>query len=196
MTSLLLFSGSLRRHSYNGLLTDEVAGRLSERCRVDVLRPGEVDLPLFDQDLEQDPAVVAKVAAIHARFRAAEGFVIASPEYNGQLTSYLKNTVDWVSRLQRIGPGFDNPFLNRPVLLCSVTNGWTGGVLGLQHARALFSYLGALVLAEQITVPHVEQILDQEGGFAFDPFFALHVEQILQHLLLLAAREKDDAGTR
>jgi len=187
--ALLLFPGSRRRHSHNGRLIDELASRLEGRCRIDVLRPAEVDLPLFDQDLEADPAVASSVAAIHARFAAADGFIVASPEYNGQLTSYLKNTVDWVSRLPHIDQSYRNPFRGRPLLLCCATTGWSGGILGLQHARALFSYLGCLVMPEQICVPHAEQALAE-----LDPFFAEHIGQTLRRLEELTTREQEHAG--
>ena len=47
-TVVLLVPGSLRAESFNLRLLREMARRLEGRCRIDLLNPREVDLPLFD----------------------------------------------------------------------------------------------------------------------------------------------------
>src|ERR1035437_8308942 len=95
---LLFFPASLRRQSHQRRLLDYFAESLSSSCEIDMLTPEDVNLPLFNQDLEQSEPVLSEVIALQARFKAADGFVVASPEYNGHLSPYLKNTLDWVSR--------------------------------------------------------------------------------------------------
>src|SRR3954447_1346166 len=98
--------GSLRRDSYNAMLMRAAAE----------LAPAEVELvvfdslagiPAFDEDLEDslDPAVIAFKEAI----AAADGVLIATPEYNGSIPGFLKNALDWVSR-----PFEHNPLRNKP----------------------------------------------------------------------------------
>lgn len=103
-----------------------------------------------------------------------------SPEYNGSVSPYLKNTVDWVSRLQRVlgDQGYINPFFNKPLFLACAAPGGSGGVLGLQSARNLFGYLGSLVLAEQIKLPYAAGAWDEDGSFA-DPFLNESIQKIL-----------------
>ena len=83
-----------------------------------MLIPEDVNLPLFNQDLEQSEPVLSEVMALQARFKAANGLVVSSPEYNGHVSPYLKNTIDWVSRLPRIDSRYaaDDPFRGKPVL--------------------------------------------------------------------------------
>lgn len=155
MTRILLFCGSQRRASLNSRLLDEVARHIPPGIRTD--RVGLVTLPLFDQDLEQDRAVIAEVAALHGRFASADAIIVASPEYNGLMTPYLKNTVDWVSRLPRLQPGTANAFLDKPVLLCSATPGWSGGGLGILALRTLFGHIGAIPFGETICLPYAAE---------------------------------------
>lgn len=183
---LLLVSGSQRRASFNARLLDDLARRLRGRCNVDVLAPAEVQLPLFDQDLEDDPTVMAGVAALHRRFESAHGLIVASPEYNGQLTPYLKNLVDWVSRLPHLDPSFANAFRDRPVLLCSASTGWSGGALAVPHARALFGHIGCQVIGDTITVAFAEQAWTGDG-YLFDPFFDAQVDEATERIRRLAA---------
>lgn len=190
-STLLLFPASLRQHSHQRRLIDYLASLLEGRCQVDVLCSREVKLPLFNQDLEHVPEVSQAVRTLHQRFARADGIIVASPEYNGHVSPYLKNTVDWVSRLAHIDPHFasQNPFHNKPLLLTSASTGWTGGVLGLQAARSIFAYLGSLVVAAQICLPHAEEALVLDH-YEFDPFFADHIAHTLDHFVSLVWRTR------
>jgi chromate reductase len=185
VTTLMFVSGSQRRDSLNTRLLRHLAQRLAGRCVIDALESHQVDLPLFDQDLETNPAVINRVTDLHRRFKASDGIVVASPEYNGQITPYLKNIIDWVSRLAHIDSRFDNPFYERPLLLCSASTGWTGGAVAMPHARALFGYVGCLVVGEAVCIPYADQAWT-EGGYLFDPFIDTQIDVSTDRVLHLA----------
>ena len=186
MTRLLLIGGSLRRDSLNTRLLQHLAQRLEPRCAVELLLPSDVMLPLFDQDLESDPAVMDCVATLHRHISDHDGFIVASPEYNGQITAYLKNLVDWVSRVAYVRDGFAPPFCDRPVLLCSASTGRSGGSVAIPHARALFGYVGALVLGDTVCVPFADQAWDPQEGFLFGDAFEQRINQATDRLIALA----------
>jgi len=189
--NILLFSASLRQHSYNQLLVDYLAKYLGTECVTDTLLPGQFALPLFNQDLESNTEIITQVAQIYTRFRNADGFIVASPEYNGHVSPYLKNTLDWVSRMQRInGQKFPaNPFLNKPLLLASASTGWTGGLLGLQDARSVFGYLGCLVMQGQVCVSDAGSVFSG-GSVNFDPAYATYVKNMVEQFQSLVSRNK------
>jgi chromate reductase len=170
MTQLLLLSGSQRQESFNARLLDHIAGHLENTCDFLTAAPFAEHLPLFNQDLENMPAVRAKVAELHKVFKACDGIVVASPEYNGQLTPYLKNIIDWVSRLAYIDSAFENPFVDKPVLLCSASTGSSGGAMGIPSVRALFGYVGAIVFGETLCLPFAHQAWTEAGYFFEDEF--------------------------
>jgi chromate reductase len=184
MKKLLFVSGSQRRGSLNSGLLKNVAHRLEGRCSIDMLEPAEVDLPLFNQELEDKPAVIDRVGGLHRRFMACDGLVVASPEYNGQLTPYLMNMIDWLSRLTYIDSRFDNPFLDRPLLLCSASTGRSGGALAIPHARALFGYVGCLIIGDSICVPYADQAW-MGGEYIFAPFFDDQIDASADRFLQL-----------
>ncbi len=183
---LLLLPGSPRRESYNARLLDDFAQRLAGRCEIDLLAPAQVALPLFNQDLESDPALLAQVGALHRRFEACHGIVVATPEYNGQLPPYLKNLVDWVSRLPHIDARCGNAFVDRPLLLCSASTGHGGGALAIPHARALFGYVGAVVIGDTIGIAQAAASWTGDG-YAFDPWLDAQIDGALARVLRLAA---------
>lgn len=185
---LLFFPASLRRQSHQRRLLDHFAASLSGSCEIDMLIPEDVNLPLFNQDLEQSEPVLSEVMALQAKFKASNGLVVSSPEYNGHVSPYLKNTIDWVSRLPRINSRYaaDDPFRGKPVLLASASTGWTGGLLGLQSARSVFSYLGCLVAADQICVSDAEQWVANDR-FCFEDAFTEHIRKTLAVFLRLVS---------
>lgn len=191
MLNILLFPASLRAHSYNRLLIDYLAGLLGEECSIDILAPGEVALPLFNQDLETDEEVIAQVAAVYQRFNKADGLIVASPEYNGHVSPYLKNTLDWVSRMPRIHKQdfAANPFLHKPLLLASAATGWTGGLLGLQDARSVLGYLGCLVMQNQLCVSNAEGVFS-EGKINLDPNYVNYIKSTVEQFQSLVRKNK------
>ncbi len=189
MSTLLLISGSQRRESWNSRLLDHLAFSLQWQCAVDLLEPRSIGLPLFDQDLENDATVQQTLRGLHQRFAHCCGIIVACPEYNGQATPLLKNTIDWVSRLAHIDARFANPFLNKPVLLCSLSTGCSGGALVIQNLRALFGYLGASVLGPSIGIARAADQWTADG-FQFDGATDNQIEAALSTVLQWAAHPR------
>jgi chromate reductase len=129
--------GSLRRRSLN-LAALRAAGEL--------MPPGMslqitsiAGLPLYDQDIF-DAGMPAPVARLRAEIAAADGLLIASPEYNFSLTAALKNAIDWASRPP------DQPFQDKPIAILSVTPGPLGGARGQYDLRRILGQLWGHVL--------------------------------------------------
>jgi len=183
---LLLISGSQRRASYNSRLLGCLAQRFEGSARLDWLLPAEVGLPIFDQDLELEPQPQLAAARLHARIAAADALVVATPEYNGQLTPYLKNLVDWVSRLPRLDSHFEPAFCDRPVLLCSASTGSSGGASAIVQARALFGYVGAVVLGDTVCIPNAQDCWDDALGFCLSEAMEQRMDEACGRLLRLA----------
>ncbi len=92
---ILAVSGSLRAASYNTALLHAARDLAPPELEIEIF--GLHDLPFFNQDVE-DQGDPEPVTAWKAAVRAADGLLIACPEYNGGLTAVLKNALDWASR--------------------------------------------------------------------------------------------------
>jgi NAD(P)H-dependent FMN reductase len=125
---LVGLSGSLRRGSYNTLLLR--AGAELVPPSVELAIASLHGIPLYDGDLEAQSGIPAPVAALKDRIAAADGLLLASPEYNNSIPGVFKNAIDWLSR-----PPADIPrvFGDRPVALLGATPG-PGGTLLAQTA--------------------------------------------------------------
>ncbi len=93
---ILAISGSLQATSSNAALLDaatELAPPGTEVVRS--VSPGE--LPHFNPDLEADDAPApAVVTELRDQVGAADGVLIATPEYAHSLPGSLKNALDWM----------------------------------------------------------------------------------------------------
>jgi len=168
----MLITGSLRKNSCNTKLLRYLESLLPGNFTVDFLGSDALALPLFNEELENELEYKLECEKIHARFGSAQGFLIATPEYNGLITAYLKNTIDWVSRLSYIDSSKLNPFLDKPALLCSASTGHRGGSHATSNARDLLSYVGVNAIGGSICINHAtekfchEKIQLSESEFA------------------------------
>lgn len=171
--------GSLRRGSYNGMLLRWAADHAPERLVVDIA-DDTIRLPLFDEDLETD-GLPDEVVALHDRIRAADGIVIATPEYNFGVPGPVKNWLDWASR-----PVRRSPLGGKPILLMGASSGRTGGTVQCQgQLRISLSVLNAHVLpSPPVLLAEAADKFDAQGdlvdplaqtviGIALDRFVTL-----------------------
>jgi NAD(P)H-dependent FMN reductase len=107
---ILAISGSLRAASINSALL-RAAIRLAPSHMEVTLFSGMGDLPLFNPDLEL--TLPAPVARLHAEVSAADGLLIASPEYAHGVTGTIKNMLDWLVSFEA--------FVNKPVALLNAS---------------------------------------------------------------------------
>jgi chromate reductase len=140
--TILAISGSLRSGSYNTALLRAVKERAPASLAIDIITPKGI--PLYDGDDEKTSGIPAIVNGIVDRIRAAQGLMIATPEYNFSIPGGLKNLTDWVSRVKQ------QPFKNKPVGVM----GASGGVIGT--ARSQYQLRQNLQALEAITMPRPE----------------------------------------
>ena len=149
-------AGSLRRASFNrGLLRAAVEsapfGMVIETLEIR-------DLPLYDGDLDVDGGP-PPVRAFKAGIVAADGLLIATPEYNYSLPGVLKNALDWASRAP------ERALNDKPVAIVGATTGRWGTVRGQLALRQMLLFPGCRVLPSPVlTIPEARAHFDGDGN--------------------------------
>lgn len=161
---ILAFSGSLREGSFNTRLL-KVAGEGARKAGATVthLSLRDLDLPLFDEDLERRITLPPGGRTLKEAMRAHDGFLIASPEYNSSLSGALKNAIDWASRPEPGQPPL-SCFAGKVAGLVAASPGALGGLRGLVHVRAILGNIQVLVLPDQFALVKADQAFDDAGG--------------------------------
>lgn len=158
---ILAFAGSTRSGSFNrNVLTVAVEGARVAGAEVTVLDLAEYSLPIYNGDLEKAEGLPENAAKLQALFAAHDGFLIASPEYNGFFSPLLKNMLDWISRLPDEAP---EPYDGKVAAIMSASPGGLGGMRGLVHVRQLLTNLGMIVLPDQVAVSSAHKVIDESG---------------------------------
>jgi chromate reductase, NAD(P)H dehydrogenase (quinone) len=155
---LLAFAASVRRGSWNRKLV-QVAAELARPlgAEVDLADFREFAMPLYDADLQAESGIPPGAQEMGRRVAAADGLMIASPEYNYSLPGTLKNAIDWLSRLKPM------PLRGKSGLLLSASNGQIGGIRGLWQLRIPLEGLGVLVYPDMYALPWAEKAFDVDG---------------------------------
>jgi NAD(P)H-dependent FMN reductase len=161
---ILVTAGSIRRTSFNSLLARTVAAELVSRDR-DVLLVSLADheMPIYHGDHEAEHGVPAPAHELAALLRESGGLVIASPEYNGSFSPLLKNSIDWVTRV-------DVGVLRDTLIgLTGASPGRGGGARGLAMVRTWFENMRLTVATEGLSISQVtERVTGEPDAIEFD----------------------------
>jgi chromate reductase len=135
---ILAISGSLRSGSFNTGLLRAVAAMAPETLKLDIVTPRGV--PLYDGDAEDEHGIPSVVEELKDRVRAADGVIIATPEYNFSIPGVLKNMIDWLSR----GP--NQPFNGKHLGIIGASTSMVGTARAQYHLRMVLQALNGLVM--------------------------------------------------
>src|SRR5690349_393211 len=160
MTHLIGLSGSLRSGSYNTALLHAATRFIPEGATLEVATIR--DIPLYDGDTEAEEGIPAPVAALKDRIAAADGLLLATPEYNNSLPGVFKNAIDWLSRpASDIGPLFGG----KPVAVLGASPGGFGTILAQDAWLPVLRTLGTRPWFEgRLMVSRAQSVFDAEGN--------------------------------
>ena len=161
---LLAFAGSLRTASSNRKLIHTLAaGARRAGAEVELIELRDVPLPLYDGDIEA-AGMPANVVLLQQKLAAADGLLIATPEYNGALPALVKNTLDWISRPQADGSDGTRLFSGKVAGICSASPGALGGLRSLLVLRDQLAKLGLWVCPAQVAVGGAATAFGEDGA--------------------------------
>jgi chromate reductase, NAD(P)H dehydrogenase (quinone) len=160
--NILGISGSLRAGSYNSALLRAARKVAPAGMDIDIYE-GLRAIPPYDADLDTE-APPEPVVDLRARVRAAEGLLIATPEYNYGPSGVLKNAIDWASR-----PPATSPLKRKPIAIMGAAPGAFGSVRAQLSLRQAFLWTDSVVVGKpELMVFQAGQRFDGDGNLV-DP---------------------------
>jgi len=155
---LLAFAASLRRESVNRkLIALAVDLARDAKVEVDLADFHDFDMPLYDADLQAASGFPSGARELARRIEAADGLMIASPEYNYSIPGTLKNAIDWVSRMKPM------PFRGKHGILLTASTSLVGGIRGLWALRVPLEGLGVTLYPDMFALAQAPQAFDERG---------------------------------
>jgi chromate reductase, NAD(P)H dehydrogenase (quinone) len=181
---ILVIPGSLRTGSHNTRLAELAAKELAlAEAEAEVTRISLADyaLPLFDADLAANTGLPRNAVELKHVLQAHRGVFVSSPEHSASVTPLLKNAIDWISRVREHGEPAYAAFKGRVFAVGAASSGSAGGLRSLMALRQILELgCGALVIPEQVSVPHADR--------AFDDMDNLKDESLAAAMKALAGR--------
>jgi len=152
-------AGSLRRHSFNRGLLNAATGLLPDGVTLEIVPIAEI--PLYNADDEAADGIPPAVAKLKEAIAAADGLLLATPEYNNGIPGVFKNAIDWASR-----PPADigRVFGGKPVALMGASPGGFGTILSQDGWLSVLRTLGTRPWFEgRLLVSRAGSLFDDQG---------------------------------
>ncbi len=157
MKKILAFAGSNSSKSVNRKLIELAVSKLqSAEARLIDLR--DLPVPIYSMDLEEESGIPPEIERLRGLFDEHDAFMISSPEHNGMMPAFFKNTMDWLSRMEgRI-------FQHKPVLVMSASPGPRGGATNLSNMEKVFPHWGASAVFAGFSIGSFYDNFNMEDG--------------------------------
>ncbi len=188
MAKLLFFAGSVRKDSINKKLAKLAVGRAREQgAEVTLIDLKDFEMPLYDGDLEDEKGLPENAGRLKQLFIDHDGFFIASPEYNSSFSPLLKNTLDWISRVEEENEPSLIAYSGKIAALAATSPGGLGGLRGLVSLRMMLGNVGVTVIPSQIAIGSGFQAFNDNGDLV-DETQARMLEGVIDDLINAADR--------
>ena len=157
MIHILGISGSLRRGSFNTAALRAAARLAPDDVEVRVLTLHGI--PMFDPDSEERDVRRPAVLEFREAIRAADGLLIATPEYNFSVPGVLKNAIDWASR-----PAFKSVLAGKPVAVFGASPSGAGTARAQHELRnVLFGTMSEVFPHPEVLIANATSRFDADG---------------------------------
>ncbi|MHB8405080.1 MAG: NADPH-dependent FMN reductase [Gammaproteobacteria bacterium] len=157
--NILAIAGSIRRGSYNHLLLRAAAEHAPKGMQVRIYG-GLACIPPFNEDQEAETGGGPEtVRHLRAAVAAADGLLIATPEYNQSFPGVLKNVIDWLSR-----PAPEEVLIGKPIALIGASMGSWGTRLSQAALRQVLNATESAVMpGSALFVRNAASLFDEAG---------------------------------
>ncbi len=158
---ILVIPGSLRTGSLNAKLAAAAADQFAQAgAEVSRLSLGDFPLPIYDGDLQTRSGVPKNAINLKRMIGAHHGVLIVTPEYNASVPPLVKNTIDWVSRVQDAHETRGQVFRGRAFAIAAASDSRLGGTRSLAALRMILSACQAMVIPSQLALSFASEAYD------------------------------------
>jgi chromate reductase len=159
---ILVIPGSLRTGSLNARLAAVIAHELaSSGTEVTRISLSDFPLPIFDGDLQAKSGVPKHAVNLKRMMSAHHGVLIVTPEYNSSVPALVKNTIDWISRVQDPHETRGQVFRERVFAIAAASGNRLGGTRALAALRLILTACHASVVPNQLALSFADQAYDE-----------------------------------
>jgi chromate reductase, NAD(P)H dehydrogenase (quinone) len=158
---ILVIPGSLRTGSLNARLSAVAAREIAQTgAEVTRISLSDFPLPIYDGDLQARSGIPKNAVNLKRMIGVHHGVLIVTPEYNSSVPALVKNTIDWVSRVQDPHESRGQVFRERAFAIAAASGGRLGGTRALAALRLILTACHATVVPNQLALSFAEDAYD------------------------------------
>src|SRR5437868_11274442 len=158
---ILVIPGSLRTGSLNAKLAAAIAHQLvAAGAEVTRISLADFPLPIYDGDLQAKSGVPKHAVNLKRMMGAHHGVLIVTPEYNSSVPPLVKNTIDWITRVQDAHETRGQVFRERAFAIAAASESRLGGTRSLAALRLILTACHATVIPNQLALSFAGQAYD------------------------------------
>jgi NAD(P)H-dependent FMN reductase len=158
---ILVIPGSLRTGSHNARLAAAAAYQFAQAgAEVTRISLGDFPLPIYDGDLQTRSGVPKNAVNLKRMIAAHHGVLFVTPEYNSSVPPLVKNTIDWVTRVQDAQETRGQVFRDRAFAIAAASESRLGGTRALAALRLILSACHATVIPNQLALSFASEAYD------------------------------------
>jgi chromate reductase, NAD(P)H dehydrogenase (quinone) len=148
---VVIVNGTVRPGNYTSMASALVADELRkhEGLEVRMIHPVEYGLVFPGEPGGEG------MNRLRKEMREADAVVLATPEYNGGLSSVMKAVIENLEHPSALA--------GKPVALLGVAAGAIGAIKSLEMLRSIASHVGAVVLPQAVSVASVQTKFSPDG---------------------------------
>lgn len=160
---ILVIPGSLRTGSLNTKLAATIALELAQAgAEVTRISLSDYPLPIYDGDLQAKSGVPKNAVNLKRMMASHHGVLIVTPEYNSSVPALVKNTIDWISRVQDPHETRGQVFRDRAFAIAAASGNRLGGTRALSALRLILTACHAAVVPNQLALSFAEEAYDDK----------------------------------
>lgn len=151
MPDIVTISGTCRPDNYTSRVLGVVNDALAERGSAPtVFDACDLTLGFPGEDATDD------AKRLQEAVEAADGIVLATPEYHGTFAAMTKLVIENL--------GFPSRLAGKPIALVGCAAGRIGAVKSLEHLRGVCAHTGAIVMPLAVSIAGVRNVFDESGA--------------------------------
>ena len=129
----------------------------------------ELNLPPFEERFGHIADPDGKLEKASNTLMQSDGLIFLTPEYNGAISSGLKNFIDVFAKA---------PFDGKPIGVATASTGALGGIRAAYQLQQTILSINAYPQPQMLLVGRMDKVLD-EGGRIVDDSFEAKMDQFL-----------------
>ena len=156
MGKILAFAGSNSSTSINYKLVKYTVA-LVQGHETQLLNMANFPFPMYSEDYEKENGFSNSLIELKNDISNADGLIIAVNEHNSNISSYFKNLIDWLSRLER------SFIADKKILLLTTSPGKRGGISAHDISKDILTRFGADIISSFSLPSFYDNFNDEKG---------------------------------